>query len=51
MRNCNRFRGPFGLGALGAVFFVGLLLALFMPWVAIVMISLALALVVLLLLR
>ena len=51
MRNCNRFRGPYGVGALGAVFLVGLLLALFWPWMAIVMLCLAVAAGVLLLVK
>ena len=51
MRNCNRFRGPFGLSALGVTFLVGLLLALFWPWVAVMMLCLAMAAGVLLLVK
>ena len=51
MRNRNRFRGPYGMGALCAVFFVGLVLALFWPWFAIVLLCLAVAAAVLLLVK
>jgi len=33
----NRFYGPFGMGALIATFLLGLTLALFIPWIAIIL--------------
>ena len=40
MGNRNRFCGPYGTGALCVTFIVGLALALFMPWLAIVLLCL-----------
>jgi len=47
----NRFCGPYGMGALCATFFIGLALALFMPWLAIVLLCLVVVLAVLMLIR
>ena len=51
MRRRNFLRGPYGMGAMCAVFFIGLLLALFWPWFAVVLLCLAVAAAVLLLVR
>ena len=51
MGNRNRFSGSFGMGALCATFFIGLILALFMPWIAIVLLCLVVILAVLMLIQ
>ena len=51
MRRPNCLRGPYGMGALCAVFFVGLVLALFWPWIAVVLLCLAVAAAVMLLVK
>jgi len=51
MRNRSRFCGPYGIPALCAAFFIGLALALFMPWLAIFLLCLIVVAAVLLLIR
>ena len=47
----KRFNGPYGMGALFAMFLAGLVLALFLPWAAIVLLCLVVVLAVLMLIQ
>jgi len=47
----NRFCGPYGMGALLAVFLLGLALALVLPWAAILALCLVVVLAVLMLIQ
>ena len=47
----NRFCGPFGMGALICTFILGLTLALFIPWIAIVLLCVVVILAFLMLIQ
>ena len=47
----NRFCGPYGMGALCATFFIGLVLALFLPWIAVILLCLVVVLAVMMLIQ
>ena len=51
MGNRNRFLGPYGMGALCVTFLLGLILALFLPWAAIVLLCMVIILAVLMLIQ
>ena len=51
MGNRNRFCGPYGMGALCATFLIGLILALFLPRAAIILLCLVVVLAVLMLIQ
>jgi len=47
----NRFSGPYGMGALLVMFLIGLSLALFLPWLAIVFLCVVVVLAVVMLIQ
>jgi len=50
-RNNNWFCGPFGMGALIVTFLMGLTLALFIPWIAIILLCVVVVLAFLMLIQ
>ena len=47
----NRYCGPFGIGALIITFMLGLVMALFLPWAAIILLCIVVLLAMLMLIQ